>query len=420
MGRTSVRIALDMLRVNPLRTLLSTLGVVIGVASLVAVLALGDGFERAMRRMADEDGRLQSVGVSARTTDEVEGQRVPRAAFPVLDQRDADALDARVRAAVGPGASLRLSVSGLARLGDAPWARHAALRGVPVVATTVPTDAGFRRAPLAAGRYFTDREARDGAAVALVSDSLARVLAGSPAAALGRAVRLERRDVTVVGVLAPRESDARRPASVVVPLALAADVLAPAAAPRAPAVQIRAARVEDVLPVKRAAEAWLATRFGAGWRDSASVQSYEREAAQGAQGILMFKLFMGAITGISLVVGGIGIMNVLLASVTERTREIGIRRAVGARRRDILAQFLAESVTVAAAGSLVGSGLGVAAATVAATVMRRAAAAPVSPGFSPSTILVTAAAALGVGLLFGTYPALRAARLSPLDALRHE
>ncbi|OYV71816.1 MAG: hypothetical protein B7Z72_06145, partial [Gemmatimonadetes bacterium 21-71-4] len=128
----------------------------------------------------------------------------------------------------------------------------------------------------------------------------------------------------------------------------------------------------------------------------------------------------GALTGISLIVGGIGIMNVLLASVAERTREIGIRRATGARRREILLQFLAESVTITGAGAVLGAGLGVAAAYAVTAFMRMRTRATVYAGLSWSTLIVAAVAALVVGLGFGIYPALKASRLSPIDAIRHE
>jgi putative ABC transport system permease protein len=130
---------------------------------------------------------------------------------------------------------------------------------------------------------------------------------------------------------------------------------------------------------------------------------------------------LAGIVGISLLVGGIGIMNVLLASVTERTREIGVRKAIGAKRRDILVQFLAESVAISGAGSLIGVLLGLGGAfTIVAAIRAQVAAVRLDASFSWTTVLSAAISALAVGLVFGTYPARRAARLSPIDAIRHE
>ena len=180
-----------------------------------------------------------------------------------------------------------------------------------------------------------------------------------------------------------------------------------------------AARVEDVLPVKAAIERWAASAHPE-WRGRLTVRTQETRAQQVGQGILVFKLFMGALTGVSLLVGGIGIMNVLLASVTERTREIGIRKATGARRRDILVQFLAESVAITGAGSALGVVLGLGGALGATAIMRQMSKAEIHAGFSWSTFAVAAVSSVVVGLAFGTYPALRAARLSPVEAMQRE
>jgi putative ABC transport system permease protein len=131
-------------------------------------------------------------------------------------------------------------------------------------------------------------------------------------------------------------------------------------------------------------------------------------------------MLMGAFTAISLVVGGIGIMNVLLASVVERTREIGVRRATGARRRDIVVQFLAESVVISLAGAVLGAVLGMGAAFATTAIMRAQTSAPVYAAATWQTLVVSMAAAIVVGLVFGIYPAFKAARLSPIDAMRYE
>jgi putative ABC transport system permease protein len=167
-------------------------------------------------------------------------------------------------------------------------------------------------------------------------------------------------------------------------------------------------------------EQWLEGRYGRAWKERVSVGTNQARVEQVQQGMLVFKLFMGALTGISLLVGGIGIMNVLLASVVERTREIGIRKAAGAQQRHILLQFLSESVTITGVGSMIGLIFGTSAAFLATAIMRRITSAQIFAGFSVSTLLVAVVASVAVGIAFGLYPALRAARLSPIEAIHHE
>jgi putative ABC transport system permease protein len=407
---SSFRVGVQSLRVNPLRTVLSTRGVVIGVASLVAVLAVGDGAESFAREQIATTTDLQTLLVVPNTGQTIDGVRIPRATYPVFTLADVDAL-ARV---LGPLATVSATVTGGARL-TLPAAAPA--RATVVMAVTPGAEERLRPR-FAAGRFFNVAEVRSAQRIAVVSPALASAAPHS----LGDTRRREGQAFRGIGNLAPA---AQRVAplgmTALVPFTTADSAMAPLAALRAPQIMVRAARVEVVDTVRVRVERWAAARLGAGWKDEASVEtSSPMRLDQARRAIQVFKMVMGAFAGISLVVGGLGIMNVLLAAVTERTREIGIRKAAGARQRDILIQFLAESVAITGAGSVLGVVLGLGGAFAITAVIRSASDAPIYAAATWQTVGVAAIISVVVGLAFGTFPALRAARLSPIDAIRHE
>ena len=406
----SFRVGVQTLRFNPLRTVLSTLGVVIGVASLVAVLAIGDGAEAFARDQIARTTDLQTLLVQPTTEDRIDGVRIPRATWPIFGLADADAL----AAALGARGTVSASVTGSARVTPASGGPP---RAAVVMGVTAGAQGGLHP-QFAAGRFVSESEVRSGAMVAVVSSALA----AAAGVGLGDIVRLEERGFRVIGVLAP---PAGRPASsamtVIVPFSAADSAMAPAASPRARELVVRVGDVEGVSQAKGAVERWAAARFGPDWGSRLSIAaSSTMRLDQARQAIMVFKMVMGAFAGISLVVGGLGIMNVLLAAVTERTREIGIRKATGARQRDILVQFLSESVAITGAGSVLGVLLGLAGAFGVTAAIRASSNAPVYAALSWETIVVAATVSVIVGLAFGTFPALRAARLSPIAAIRHE
>jgi putative ABC transport system permease protein len=150
------------------------------------------------------------------------------------------------------------------------------------------------------------------------------------------------------------------------------------------------------------------------------ISTNEKRVEQAAKGFRLFRLIMGMIVGISVLVGGIGVMNVLLISVTERTSEIGIRKAVGANKRDIILQFLSESITVSMFGSVIGLILGVLGTMAFVPIIKSITGVPFQVAYTWNTFIVVGILAVVVGIVFGTYPAMRAARLDPVDAIRHE
>jgi putative ABC transport system permease protein len=412
--RAAVQVAAQTLRAHPLRSMLSTLGVVMGVASLVAVLAIGDGIERFVREQVGRHTDVQTLVVDARTEDVVDGMRIPRQDVARFSLSTVDSL----ALSLGTDAGVSVTVAGTGLLPPGPGGKP---RPALVQATT-PLFAKWGEPIYLAGRFYSDEETHAGAAVVVVTDGLAELaLPGlTPAQALDHTVELSGASFRVIGVLKSKGEAKEKKVMAFVPITIADRAMVPAPAPRSPSLLVRSATIEAVDTVRGRLQAWLTPRFGVAG-GSYQIQAGPAERLrQAKQGILLFKVMMGAFSGITLLVGGIGIMNVLLAAVLERTREIGIRKAMGARRRDILFQFLSESVVISGAGASFGIALGLGTAFLASAMMRAFAEAPVHAAFSWPSVLLAASIAVGIGLAFGLYPALRAARLSPVDAMRTE
>jgi putative ABC transport system permease protein len=422
---TAIAVGFDTLRANPLRTILSTLGVIIGVSALVAVLSVGDGMERSVRAQIEQTTDLQAIMIRAKMTEEVDGQT-----FPLANPARLSVDDARRIRDLGGTKSVML----MNRTAGEVRNIEGTVRRMAVVSSDVEFSDSARLKAVV-GRLLTVEESSGDTSLVVLSHDLALAISPDSNGQLlvGGAVQVGSMTATVIGVLEPGPAppqivgNRRRPQGdyrVIAPIGFAGRAFPPSSQrltfEQPPAIVAVSAVVEETTPLKQRIEQMLATRDSA-WQRRYVVTTNESRLDQLSRGILMFKLFMGAITGISLLVGGIGIMNVLLSSVTERTREIGIRKAAGARDKDILRQFLAESVAISAVGSGIGLAIGVSGAFAITAGIRRFSQAPfLSASISWSTVVVAAVAAIVIGLTFGTYPARRAARLSPIDAIRHE
>ena len=186
-----------------------------------------------------------------------------------------------------------------------------------------------------------------------------------------------------------------------------------------PTMFFEAERTEDVPVLKLEITEWLTKNYKES-DEIFTVQTNEFRIDQAAKGFLIFRVIMGLIVGISVIVGGIGVMNVLLISVTERTAEIGIRKATGANRKDIILLFLSESITVSAFGSFLGLVFGILGTMAIIPIVRAVTEVPFQAAYTVNTFILISIISVLVGIIFGTYPAIRASRLNPVDAIRHE
>jgi len=407
----SARVGADSLRTNPTRTTLSTTGVIIGVAALVAAFSITDGVDLWARALIARESSVQDVSVTPRTGTVVAGRTIPLSGYPVFTAEDAE----RAKSEVPGVAQYALTLTGSAPV------EFLDRRATALLTLSTASLAEFTTLEILGGRFFTPSEVTHSASVIVLGHRLAEELAGSRDALwlIGRAIKVSGRRREVVGILAPPSVGPEPDLAAFAPIRGGESLLDPTREVRVPTLRFKAQSIEEVEALRAQVMNWLAEQYGTRV-EKLDVEVGTQRLENTRQAMLLTKLLLGLLAGLILAVGGIGIMNVLLAAVAERTREIGIRKAVGARRADIQTQFLVESVTVTGAGSVMGFVVGIILAQAGTAVFRLWAHAPIYPVMHLSTGLLAAGSAITVGLVFGTYPARRAAELSPVDAIARE
>ncbi|HYL54759.1 MAG TPA: ABC transporter permease [Gemmatimonadales bacterium] len=399
-----VRVAAQSLRRNTMRTLLTMLGIVIGVAAVILTVAVGYGAQARIREQVLSLGTNLIVitpGAVAQA-----GVSLGAQTFNRLTVNDADKLarEGTTFSGVSPVTMTRAQIVG----GAGNW--RAAINGVSIAYQTI------RDWPVQEGTFFSTDDLRARRKVAVLGQTVADNLFPDMNP-VGQQVRLRNEPFTIVGVLSPKgqtASGADQDDVVLVPYTTAQARLS--GATFIGQILVSAASPADIPAAQDELRAILreSHRLAKDESDDFTVRN-QSDLAQAAQGTTqVMSLLLAAIASISLVVGGIGIMNIMLVSVTERTREIGIRLAVGARGSDVLTQFLVESVVMSLFGGLIGLAGGFAGAALLGHLTGWSTATP------PSAWLIAVAFSALVGVFFGWYPARKAAHLDPIEALRHD
>jgi putative ABC transport system permease protein len=402
----SFGLAIQNIRSNLFHTFLSVLGIVIGVAALVATFSLIDGLEKFAREQISSQTSINMLAVVTETDKVVNNLPVRKDTFEVFDYEKFVRLKAElplvIKANMNTTFNREIQVAGrdtalgarISAVADRPWG------------DTMITH----------GQIFSETAFSNHQPEAVVNTKLAKMIAGSDDLnqAIGQSFTALGHTLRIVGVSKDKNDDVPPVAFVPLSLLRKSDLYK-----SPPSLTMEMAKTEDVKVVKGQVETWIKQEFGPQNTDF-HVYSQEHWADQASKGFLIFRVVMGMIIGISVVVGGIGVMNVLLISVTERTAEIGLRKALGAKKGDIKRLFLAESITVSAFGSFLGLLFGIGFAKIAIPIIRFFADVPFSAVLTWNTFMVISSVAVLIGIIFGTYPAVKAARLDPVEALRRE
>jgi putative ABC transport system permease protein len=391
---------------NRLRTFLTMLGMMIGVGAVILILAIGKGAQFLVDQSIASMGSNLFIVLSGSSTSG--GIRMGLGATPTLTLGDAQAI------AELPGISaVAPNAPGTAQLvyGSNNWSTQ-------VIGTT-PSYLDVRDWELSAGYPFSDSDVRSATRVALLGQTVVKNLFGDEDP-VGKTIRIKKSPYQVVGVLTLKGQslDGRdQDDSVLIPVTTAQRKLFGSQFQgTVRLIMAQATSAEDMPVAERSINLLLRQRHrlqGVTENDF-TVRNLTALANTAAETTRVMSVMLGAIASISLLVGGIGIMNIMLVSVTERTREIGIRIAIGARQRDILLQFLLEAITLSIVGCLVGVGLGIGGAVLVNQITQTAVV------ITMSSVAMAFMVAAAVGVFFGFYPARKAAHMEPIEALRYQ
>jgi putative ABC transport system permease protein len=396
------RTAWEGLMLNKVRSFLTTLGVIIGVASVIVMLAVSAGAEASI---ADQ---INSLGANLIIVSPSRG--VPGASKTLLLE-DALAIAEQVVGITGVSAEQSPAPQNIRVGGET-------LEAIPLIGTTADFPE-VRDYAVAEGRYFTMDEDDRKAKLVVLGAGIATDLFGQESP-LGQTVTVGSTKLTVIGVMAPKGlvADVDYDGRIYLPLSVVFQKYMPSSPLRADAVRtvyLKAESQEQITSVIAQTTALLAERHDVdAAKPNFTVQTQQDIIATQEATTAAFRDLLAWVAGVSLIVGGIGIMNIMLVSVTERTREIGLRQALGARASNVLTQFLIEAIILSLAGGLVGVLVGVGGSYLFGEM------GTMRTEIVPLSIPLAFGAAAAVGIFFGYYPATRAAKLDPIEALRRE
>ncbi len=404
---STLRISLRALWVNKMRSALTMLGIVIGVGAVITMLAVGTGASNKLAKEVANVGSNLIIVVPGSTTQG--GVRMGFGSQATLTQADADAI-ARECSAVQAVAPF-VNTAAQAVAANQNWATG-------IIGTT----AGMlevRDCGLSSGRNFTDQDIRNATKVCLLGQTVVENLFGNDDP-VGKIIRIKKVPFTVVGVMEEKGQSLGgqdQDDVIYIPLTTAQKRITGKAIPgQVGHIFVKARSTEDLPRAESQINELLRQRhrIGPNKEEDFTVRNLTQMLQMAQQFANVMTLLLGAIASVSLVVGGIGIMNIMLVSVTERTREIGIRMAVGAKARDIRLQFIIEAMTLSLIGGIAGIILG----AICSTIISKIAGWPTV--VSPLSVVLAFGFAGLIGIFFGFYPAYKASLLNPIDALRYE